>query len=94
MPRYVIERDFGQVGDDEMQEIAARSKLNRAEEFPEMRWERSYVCADDGGSMRSFCVYLAPSSERLQAHVDRVGGYTAASIYEIVGDVTPDQVTV
>lgn len=31
MARYVIERDFGRIGEDEMQKVAARSKLTGAE---------------------------------------------------------------
>ena len=31
MPRYVIERDFGLVGEEEMQEVAARSKATGIE---------------------------------------------------------------
>lgn len=94
MPRYVIERDFGNVGEDEMQEIAARSKLTGAEEFPDIVWEHSHVCSDDGGAMKSFCVYSAPSPDRLRDHADRVGGHDVTRIYEIVGEITPDSVSV
>jgi Protein of unknown function (DUF4242) len=94
MPRYVIERDFGRVSDDEMQEIAARSKVTGSEEFPDILWERSNVCSDDEGAIKSFCVYSAPGPQRLQEHADRVGGHAVNNIYEIVGEITPDQVTV
>jgi hypothetical protein len=94
VPRYVIERDFGQVGEDEMQEVAARSKLAGIEHFPDIRWEHSHVCTDDGGSIRSFCVYTAPTPERLREHAERVGGHVVTQIYEIVGDITPDEVVI
>jgi hypothetical protein len=92
MPRYLIERDFGSIGEDEMQEIAARSKVTGAEHFPDIVWEHSHVCSDDAGAVKGFCVYSAPSAELLQEHADRVGGHVVTRIYEIVGDLTPDSV--
>ena len=92
MPRYVIERDFGLVGEEEMQEVAARSKATGIEQFPDISWEHSHVCSDDGGAIKSFCVYSAPSPDRLREHADRVGGHVVTKIYEIVGDITPEEV--
>ena len=60
MPRYVIERDFGKVSEDEMQEVAARSKVTGSDHFPDITWEHSHVCADDDGAIKSFCVYARP----------------------------------
>lgn len=94
MPRYVLERDLGVVSEEEMGEIAARSKLTAIEQFPDITWEHSYVCAADDGRIKSFCVYAAPSTERLQEHADSVGGIMITSIYEIVGDLTPDEVKI
>jgi hypothetical protein len=91
VPRYVIERDFGQVGEEEMQEVAARSKVTGLEQFPDIRWEHSHVCSDDG-AIKSFCVYRAPSPDRLREHADRVGGHVVTRIYEIVGDITPEEI--
>jgi Protein of unknown function (DUF4242) len=92
VPRYVIERDFGLVGEEEMQEVAARSKATGIEQFPDIGWEHSHVCSDDGGAIKSFCVYSAPSPDRLREHADRVGGHVVTEIYEIVGDITPEEV--
>lgn len=92
MGRYVVERDFGHVDEQEMQEVTARSDLEAREHFPDIRWEHSHVCADDSGSIKSFCVYSAPSADRLREHADRVGKHLVASIYEIVGDITPEEV--
>ena len=94
MPRYVLERDLGVVTEEEMGEIAARSKLTAIEEFPDITWEHSHVCSDDGGTIKSFCVYAAPSTDRLQEHADQVGGHVVTHIYEIVGDITPEDVKV
>jgi hypothetical protein len=92
VPRYVIERDFGLVGEDEMQEVAARSRATGIEEFPDIGWEHSHVCSDDQGAIKSFCVYSAPSVDRLRQHADRVGRHVVVNVYEIVGDVTPEEV--
>ena len=94
MPRYVIERDFGNVGDDEIQEVAARSKVTGIEQFPDISWEHSHVVSEEGGSIKSFCVYSAPSAARLKEHADAVGGHEVTRVYEIIGDVTPDEVKV
>lgn len=92
MPRYVIERDFGLVGEEEMHDVAVRSKAAGLEQFPDIRWEHSHVCSADDGAIRSFCVYSAPSAGRLREHADRVGGHVVTHIYEIVGDITPEEV--
>jgi hypothetical protein len=52
------------------------------------------VCSDEEGTIKSFCVYEAPSTARLLEHADRVGGHVVTSIYEIVGDITPQDVKV
>jgi hypothetical protein len=93
VPRFVIERDFGLVGEEEMQEVAARSKATGIEQFPDITWEHSHVCSDASGAVKSFCVYSAPSDQRLREHADRVGGHVVTNIFEIVGDITPDEVT-
>jgi len=92
VPRYVIERDFGLVGEEEMQEVAVRSKATWIEHFPDIRWEHSHVCSDENGAIKSFCVYSAPSVQRLREHAERVGGHVVTNVYEIVGDITPDEV--
>lgn len=92
MPRYVIERDFGRVGEDEMQQVAARSKATGLAEFPDITWEHSHVCSDADGTIRSYCVYTAPGADRLVEHADRVGSHTVTNVYEIVGDILPDEI--
>ena len=93
MPRYVIERNFGLIDDAEMQELAARSKLVGIEQFPD-QWEHSHVCNGGGGEFKSYCVYRAPDPDRLRDHATRFGGHVVSAIYEIVGDVTPDDIRV
>ena len=52
------------------------------------------MCATRDGKIKSFCVYAAPSPERLQEHADSVGGLMITSIYEIVGDISADEVRI
>lgn len=92
MPRYMIERDFGLIGEEEMQAVATHSKAIGLEHFPDIDWEHSHVCADEAGNVRSFCVYAAPSEERLREHADRMGGHTVNRIYELVGDIDPREI--
>ena len=94
MARYLIETDFGRMSEEEMQEAAVRSKLTGAERFPDVTWEHSHVCTEADGTIRSLCVYEAPSSERLREHAGAVGAHAVTRIYEIVGDITPADVRV
>ena len=89
MPRFLVERDFGQVSDDEMQDFVARSKVLSAERFPDLKWEGSHVCDDSGGGFKAFCVYTAPSSQTLDEHAKVMGGQGTHRIFEIVGHIDP-----
>ena len=53
-------------------------------------WEHSHVVLDNDGTPKSFCVYDAPSEEVVREHAERLGDHFVNAIYEIVGDVTPD----
>jgi hypothetical protein len=94
MPRYVIERDFGLVDDDEMLEIAVISKTAIFEEFPDITWEHSHVCTDAEGGIKTFCVYQGPNEDRLRAHAERMGRHAVTHIYEIAGDIDPIEIMV
>ena len=88
MPRYLIERAYGEVEQDAMQNIGQRMKQVAEEDFPDVSWDHSHVVSDDSG-IKSFCVYEAPNEERLREHGDMVRQHTILRIYEIAGDVTP-----
>ena len=90
MPRFMVERDFGHISEEGLKEIAARSDSVAAERFPDIVWEHSHVCANDDGSVKAFCVYEAPSMERIHEHTDQVPDLSMVSIYEIVGTLTPE----
>ena len=88
MPRYLIERVFGQAEQEAMQDIGQRMKRVAEESFTGVTWEHSHVVSDESG-IKTFCVYEAPNEELIHEHATRVGGHTIARIYEIAGDVTP-----
>ena len=89
MPRYVIERTY-EVSEDEMPNVGRRSKRIAAEQFPDIVWEHSHVVVDHDGTLKSFCVYQAPTEDMVREHAVLLGQHTVDHVYEIVGDVTPD----
>lgn len=95
MPRYVIECFFDRISEAEIQETVVRTKYMAIEQFPEIQWEHSHVCVDGGsGAIRSFCVYRAPNEDQLRQHAKAVGGHQVDNLYEIVDDITPDDVII
>ena len=89
MPRYLIERAYT-VDLDGLPTVATRSKAIRHYHYPEITWEHSHVVLGADGTPRSFCIYEAPSEQIVLEHSQLLGDHTIASIYEIAGDVTPD----
>jgi hypothetical protein len=89
MPRYLIERTYT-VPMDDVPVVATRSKAIGHHRFPEIVWEHSHVVLDSEGIPKSFCVYSAPNEEMVRDHANRMGDHVVVVIYEIAGDVTPD----
>jgi hypothetical protein len=89
MTRYLIERRY-EVGMDDMPDLGRRSREVRNEHFPEIIWEHSHVVIDESGTVKSFCVYDAPSEEIVRSHAEKLGSHDIVSVYEIAGDVTPE----
>jgi hypothetical protein len=89
MPRYLVERTYT-VGMDKLPMVATRSKAIGHHRFPEITWEHSHVVLDSEGVPKSFCVYAAPDEEVLRQHASMLGDHQIQVIYEIAGDVTPD----
>jgi hypothetical protein len=88
MPRYMIERVFGEAVEEDMGRISSNSKRILEEDFPDMTWEHSYVVSDEAG-IKTFCIYDAPSEERVRKHAERVGEHAITQLYEIGAVVTP-----
>jgi hypothetical protein len=89
MPRYLIERTYT-VPMDDVPVVATRSKAIGHHRFPEIVWEHSHVVLDSEGIPKSFCVYSAPNEEVVRDHANSLGDHVVVVIYEIAGDVTPD----
>ena len=92
MPRYVIERNFGAISDDDMLAASALSGELIEERFPEITWEHSHVVATDEGEIVTFCIYGAPSEEMIREHADAFGSHTITNLYELLDDVTPAEI--
>ena len=74
MNLYVILRRGGWRSPEELQEAAARSTHVADDEMPDdIRWVRSYVLEEDGGSVGTVCIYQASSPEAIRKHASRAG---------------------
>jgi hypothetical protein len=92
MPRYVVERLFGEISDEEMLAAANRSDHAALERFPEITWEHSHVCVSPEGSITTFCIYEAPDEDMIRQHAQAFGGHSINRIHEIAEDVTPQEI--
>ena len=72
MNTYVILRRSGWQSPEELQEAAGRSsKVGDEEMSDDIRWIRSYVLEEDGGSVGTVCIYQATSPEAIRDHATR-----------------------
>jgi len=67
MPRFLIQRKFGQRDEAEMGAIGRDSKRIIEEHYPDVVWEISHVVSDDAGEITTFCIYTAPNEDRKDA---------------------------
>jgi hypothetical protein len=69
MKTYAILRRSGWRSPEDLQAAAERSTKVGNEEMPdEVRWIRSYVLAEDGGSVGTVCIYQATGPEAIRKH--------------------------
>jgi len=74
MATYAIRRKNAWRSPEELEQVAARSKQVADEEFPtDVRWIRSYVIAEEDGTLGSVCIYQSVSPEAIRKHAHRVG---------------------
>jgi hypothetical protein len=73
-----------------MGDVGRRSRMLTEDVFPEITWHHSHVVVDAGGKVRTYCVYEAPDEDVIRRHADKLGWHTVDGIFEIAGDVTPD----
>jgi hypothetical protein len=72
MQMYVILRRSGWSSPAELQEAAGRSMAVADEQMPDdVRWIRSYVLEEGGGSVGTVCIYEASSPEAIRTHASR-----------------------
>lgn len=69
MQLYAILRRSGWRSGTELEEAAARSTKVGDEEMPDdVRWIRSYVLDEGGGTVGTVCIYEATSPEAIRKH--------------------------
>ncbi|MFL5886392.1 MAG: DUF4242 domain-containing protein [Thermoleophilaceae bacterium] len=72
METYVILRRQGWRSPDDLEAAAERSRQVGDEQMSDdIRWIRSYVLEEDGGSVGTVCVYQASSPEAIHEHASR-----------------------
>jgi uncharacterized protein DUF4242 len=72
MDTYVILRRSGWRSPEDLEQAAARSaKVGDEEMSDDIRWIRSYVLEEDGGSVGTVCIYQASSPEAIRDHAGR-----------------------
>ena len=69
MKLYAILRRSGWRSGAELEEAAARStRVGNEEMADEVRWIRSYVLDEGGGSVGTVCIYQATGPEAIRKH--------------------------
>jgi sporulation protein YlmC with PRC-barrel domain len=72
MQLYAILRRSGWRSGEELGEAATRSsKVGDEEMSDDIRWIRSYVLEEGGGSVGTVCIYEASSPEAIREHAER-----------------------
>ncbi len=72
MNTYVILRRSGWKSPGDLEQAAGRStRVGDEEMSDDIRWIRSYVLEEGGGSVGTVCVYQATSPEAIREHASR-----------------------
>jgi hypothetical protein len=87
MNTYAIRRKHAWRSPEEVEAVAARSMKVADSDFPdEIRWIRSYVIAEEDGTLGSICIYQASGDDAIRRHAQRVG-MPADVIFDIADTV-------
>ena len=70
MQLYAILRRSGWRSAGDLEEAAGRSTKAGEEMSDDIRWIRSYVLAEGGGSVGTVCIYEATSERAIRDHAD------------------------
>ena len=73
METYVILRRHGFRDGDDLRAAAERSTIEGEEMSDGVRWIRSYVLAEEDGTLGTVCIYQAASPEAIRDHARRTG---------------------
>lgn len=73
METYVILRRNGWRDGEELGAAAERSTLEGERTPEDIRWIRSYVLAEEDGTLGTVCVYQASSPEAIRRHAEAAG---------------------
>ena len=74
MKTYVILRRGGWASGADLEAAAARSSaVGDGEMSDDIRWIRSYVLAEEDGSLGTVCIYQGSSAEKVREHAERAG---------------------
>ena len=73
MQLYAIRRRDAWSTPEELKATAERSTAVGNEMPDEVRWIRSYVVAEEDGSLGNICIYQGASPEASRQHAHRVG---------------------
>jgi hypothetical protein len=68
MDTFVILRRSGWRSPEDLERAAERSTAEGEKMSEDVRWIRSYVLEEDGGSVGTVCVYQASSPEAIRRH--------------------------
>lgn len=68
MNLYAILRRNGFADGATLEKAAARSTATGDEMPDDIRWIRSYVLGEDGGTLGTVCIYQASSEEAIRKH--------------------------
>jgi thiamine biosynthesis protein ThiC len=71
METYAILRRSGWRTAADLEAAAERSTIEGDKVPDDIRWIRSYVLEEDGGSVGTVCIYQATSPEAIREHADR-----------------------
>jgi hypothetical protein len=89
MPKYLVQRVWDPMDEDELAKITLRSKQVLDDSFEDLTWERSQIAVDGDDVIHTFCIYGAPAEHRIREHSAIVGCHRIENIYELAGSVGP-----
>jgi hypothetical protein len=73
METYVILRRHGFRDGEDLRAAAERSTIEGEEMADGVRWIRSYVLAEEDGTLGTVCIYQATSPDAVFEHAHRAG---------------------